>query len=119
MSDPAHALIDWLGEAELRELAERLSPYLLGAGAPAPPVYTAATLAAELAITPRAVRAAISRGELQGAKRGAGWLITRDAAMAWATPSSASPRRGVQRRRIAAARERPASAALERMRTDA
>jgi hypothetical protein len=119
MSAPARALVDWLGEAELRQLAERLSPYLHAAAEPVPPVYTAATLAVELAITPRAVRAAIARGELQAAKRGAGWLITREAAVAWATPSPSSPRRARRPGRTRAGSERPASAALERMRRDA
>ena len=47
-------------------------------------MYTPATLAAELGRTPRAIRAAIARGELDAVKRGRGWVIPADAVERWA-----------------------------------
>src|SRR4051794_32740810 len=46
---------------------------------PAAAVYTPATLAAELGRSPRAIRAAIARGELDAVKRGRGYVIGVDA----------------------------------------
>lgn len=80
--------------AALEELRE-----LLAAG---PSVYTPATLAAELGRTPRAIRAAIARGELDAVKRGRGWVIPADAIERWASgpgcKSIAQPRRNTRRR---------------------
>jgi excisionase family DNA binding protein len=62
-------------------------------------VYTPATLAAELGRTPRAIRAAIARGELDAVKRGRGWVIPADAVERWAAtggprgPRARAPRR--------------------------
>ena len=53
-------------------------------------VYTPATLAAELNMTARAVRAAIDRGDLEARRSGRGWVITAEAVAAWGTPG---PRR--------------------------
>lgn len=65
--------------------------------------YTAATLAAELSVTTRAVRAAIARGDLHATKRGGRWIIARQAVEDWArpaaplsTPRAAKHRRGVR-----------------------
>ena len=76
--------------AELREL--------LGAG---PAVYTPQTLAAELGVTPRAVRAAIERGDLEARRSGRGYVIGADAVAAWALPpaSKRRPARAMKRRR--------------------
>jgi hypothetical protein len=75
--------------AELREDPAALAELraLLGAG---PSVYTPQTLAAELGHTPRAVRAAIERGELEARWSGRGYVIGADAVAAWAKPQ---PRR--------------------------
>jgi excisionase family DNA binding protein len=73
--------------AELREL--------LGTG---PAVYTPRTLAAELGITPRAVRAAIERGDLEARRSGRGYVIGAEAVSAWArSPSRRRPRRASRR----------------------
>ena len=61
---------------------------LLGAG---PSVYTPQTLAAELGLTPRAVRAAIERGDLQARRSGRGYVIGAGAAAAWASPCRETP----------------------------
>ncbi|MCP9490365.1 MAG: helix-turn-helix domain-containing protein [Solirubrobacteraceae bacterium MAG38_C4-C5] len=62
--------------------------------------YTAATLAAELGVTTRAVRAAIARGDLTATKRAGRWIIARHAVEAWASPDAAprARRRGPVRR---------------------
>jgi excisionase family DNA binding protein len=68
---------------------------LLGAG---PSVYTPQTLAAELGITPRAVRAAIERGDLQARRSGRGYVIGAEAVAAWATSTPRARRRAVPRK---------------------
>jgi excisionase family DNA binding protein len=86
--------IDW-SDDDLDRLAERiverLAPHLPHlveqAGA-----YTCATLAAELGISPRAVRAAIARGDLQAVRRGRGYVISAAAVEAWTTPARARVR---------------------------
>lgn len=72
--------------AALEELRE-----LLAAG---PSVYTPATLAGVLGRTPRAIRAAIQRGELDAVKRGNGWVIAADAVERWAAgaPRTSGPK---------------------------
>lgn len=67
---------------------------LLGAG---PSVYSPQTLAAELGITPRAVRAAIERGDLQARRSGRGYVIGADAVAAWAQPRARARRRPAAR----------------------
>lgn len=68
--------------AELRDL--------LGAR---PTVYTAQTLAAELGVTSRAIRAAIERGDLEAVRSGRVWLISAEAATTWASVRSNDARR--------------------------
>jgi excisionase family DNA binding protein len=80
MADLARALLDEL-RGDPRALAELRD--LLAAG---PAVYSCATLAAELGCTPRAVRAAIERGDLAAVRSGRGWVIASEAVAAWATP---------------------------------
>ncbi len=88
MTDLARALLDELRDdpAALAELRRLLTP--------APAVYTPQTLAAELRITPRAVRAAIERGDLQARRSGRGYVIGAEAVAAW----TAAPARGARRR---------------------
>jgi excisionase family DNA binding protein len=90
MTALAAALLDELRSdpAALAELRE-----LLGG----PAVYTPRTLAAELGITPRAVRAAIERGDLDARRSGRGYVIAAEAVARWATPK----RHGKDRRQPA------------------
>ena len=55
---------------------------------PAPAVYTPQTLAAELGITARAVRAAIERGDLEARRSGRGYVIGAEAVATWAKPAT-------------------------------
>lgn len=91
-----------LARALLAELAadpEALAEVrrLLG---PAVAVYTPQTLAAELGITARAVRAAIERGDLEARRSGRGYVIGAEAVAAWAS----SPARGRRRASVRASR---------------
>ncbi len=92
----AAALVEALDDQALELLAERLGTRLgegNAAGA-APVVYTTATLARELELTERQIRAAIHRGELDATKRGRTYLLTREAVEAWAAPDVGRPRGG-------------------------
>src|SRR5688572_21728568 len=76
-------------EAELDRLTDRLADRVMArleARDPGPTVYTCATLADELGVTPRAVRAAIDLGDLRAVRRGRGYVITADAVAEWASP---------------------------------
>jgi excisionase family DNA binding protein len=87
-SQIALALVESLDDRALDVLADALAPRLAASTAPPAPVaYTVASLAGELGLSERAVRAAIHRGELHAAKRGRTYLITRGAVEAWAAPS--------------------------------
>jgi excisionase family DNA binding protein len=77
-------------ERENRELAERVAQLEAAAR---PSVYTPQTLAAQLGITPRAVRAAIERGDLKARRSGRGYVIGADAVAAWARPATRRMRR--------------------------
>ena len=88
-------------------IADRLADRLPGA---TPAVYSCSTLAAELGCTPRAVRAAIERGELAAVRSGGRWVIAADAVAAWATPAT-RPRR--QRGNSSARSARDAMARLD------
>lgn len=91
-----------LSEDQLAAIAERIVTKLASGARPdgaQPPAYTVATLAQALALSPRAIRGAIERGELAAIKRGGRWIITAQAVTAWAEPqhrrtaaTSASPR---------------------------
>jgi excisionase family DNA binding protein len=63
-----------------------------------PAVYTPRTLAAELEITPRAVRAAIDRGDLEARRSGRGYVIAAEAVAAWARPPARTRRRAAPRK---------------------
>jgi excisionase family DNA binding protein len=85
--------------AELRDDPAALAELrtLLAAG---PSVYTPRTLAAELGVTPRAVRAAIERGDLEARRSGRGYVIGSEAVAAWAgarAPQRSSPRATARR----------------------
>jgi len=59
--------------------------------------YTPKTLADELDITPRAVRAAIERGDLEARRSGRGYVIAAEAVSAWARPPARKRRRAARR----------------------
>jgi excisionase family DNA binding protein len=88
-SDLARAFVECLDDDALNSLAERLRP-LLGSAAPGElrAVYTVATLAAELEVSPKTIRGAIRRGELRATKRGERWLVAAD------TPRGPAPNLG-------------------------
>ena len=68
--------------AELRSLLE--------AG---PAAYTPQTLARELGVTPRAIRAAIERGDLEARRSGRGYVIGAEAVAAWCSATTRSSTR--------------------------
>jgi excisionase family DNA binding protein len=87
----ARALLEELrGDPEVREELR----LLLGT---TPAVYTPRTLAAELDITPRAVRAAIERGDLKARRSGRGYVIAAEAVAAWARPPAGTRQRRAPR----------------------
>ena len=71
----------------------------------APVVYTPVTLARELGITPRAIRAAIGRGDLVADQSGGRWVISADSVKAWATPNTPARRAARTGRRTGVMRE--------------
>ena len=82
----AAALIELLAAspaamARLLELLESQRPISRDTGSP---VYTVASLAELLHVSPKVVRGAISRGELSAVKRGGRWIISADAVSRWA-----------------------------------
>jgi excisionase family DNA binding protein len=114
-SQIALALVEALDDRALDALADALAPRLGASTAPARPVaYTVATLAEELGLSPRVIRGAIQRGELQGVKRGRTYLIARDAVDAWAAPDAGRPR-GVERPSRGRAHRPVMGAALARL----
>ena len=79
------AIVDGLSDRDLGVLARRLVPHL---GQPTPlddghSAYTVASLAAELGVSPKAIRCAIARRELAAVKRGARWLISAECVREW------------------------------------
>lgn len=95
MSDLLRALFAEL-ERDPTALAQLRS--LLGAELDRQPTvsataYTVQSLAAEIGRTPRSVRGAIERGELEATKRGRGYVISAEAVSRWASaPAEAAPR---------------------------
>jgi excisionase family DNA binding protein len=79
--------------AQLRELLRNNTDHQEPQEQPRRAAYTVATLAAELNLSPKVVRAAIRRGELAGVKHGRRWIISCEAVTAWAAPVAAPPRR--------------------------
>ena len=108
-------LSDSVGQDD--ELRRELRDALADVGAidepgPEPPAYTAESLAAAIGLSPKSIRNAIARGELQAVKRAGRWIIPADAVNAWLeTPRPATPRRGRAR---PDSRARPLHAALRR-----
>jgi excisionase family DNA binding protein len=70
-----------LALARLQELVAREMPVTSSFARPA---YTVASLAATLEVSPRVIRGAIARGELDAAKRGGRWIISAAAVGRWA-----------------------------------
>jgi excisionase family DNA binding protein len=97
-------VLDGLTDRDLGVLARRLLPHLRQPADDdrlARAAYTVASLAAELGISQKAIRSAISRHELSAVKRGTRWLISADAVREWVSP--AEQRTSRQRTRLAAA----------------
>lgn len=81
-----------------------------------PAAYTVEGLAATMGVSPRVVRNAITRGELQAVKRGGRWLIAPDAVDAWTHDAEPTPNVRIARRRGATERRRqPLHDALARL----
>jgi hypothetical protein len=60
----------------LERLVELLEDRGLLQGEPTTPLYTVASLAEALKVSPKVVRGAIARGELDAVKRGGRWIIS-------------------------------------------
>lgn len=94
----AALLLDGLDDDALRMLAVRLAPHLSQLDDPkqqAHSAYTVDSLATEVGVSPKAIRCAITRGELTAVKRGSRWIISSDAVAEWVTapePRCARPR---------------------------
>ena len=101
----ASALVEALAAdpAAIARLRELVAVDLPRPVAPEPVVYTVASLAGVLDVSPRVVRGAIARGELQAAKRGGRYLISAAAVRDWAAvePGAGSERLGRGRPRRA------------------
>lgn len=67
-------------------------------------VYTVQSLADELGRTPRSIRGAIERGELEAVKRGRGYVISAEAVSRWASAPSGTPSRHARRPRASRTR---------------
>jgi excisionase family DNA binding protein len=89
VTELGRALLDELGSdpAALTELRRLIGHTTV--------IYTPATLAAELGVTARAIRAAIERGDLEARRSGRGYVIGAEAVAEWARP--AGTRRGARR----------------------
>ena len=87
----ASLMLDGLDDHGLAVLARRLLPHLTQPAhqetARIHVAYTVASLAAELGVSHKAIRCAITRGELLAVKRGSRWIISADAVHTWATAS--------------------------------
>lgn len=96
----ASLLLEGLSDHDLADFARRLLPHL-HEGRPgrtrARCAYTVASLAAELGVSDKAIRCAITRHELRGVKRGSRWIISADAVDEWATAPDVHPARARRR----------------------
>jgi excisionase family DNA binding protein len=86
--DPGLALIDALSEEAMQLLLRRLEAIAGGAKVAerSRTAYTVKSLAAELGLSPRAVRGAIARGELRAVRAGRSFIIGIAAVEAWTKP---------------------------------
>jgi excisionase family DNA binding protein len=93
----ASLILDGLDDRGLAALARRLLPHLrqpADAAERGHIAYTVASLAAELGVSQKAVRCAITRRELHAVKRGSRWIISAEAVRAWAAASDERRRTG-------------------------
>ena len=85
--------------AELRAVIDTASSIVSG---DTPLAYTVSTLAADLGVSTKTVRGAISRGELKAVKRGSRWFISAEAVRAWTNgewgPTARPQRTGASKR---------------------
>jgi len=97
----ASLLVDSIDDHWLAVLARRLQPHLrdFEQTDSSHVAYTVASLAAELDVSPKTLRAAIARRELRAIKRGARWIISAEAVSEWASAPQAE--RATSRRRRA------------------
>jgi excisionase family DNA binding protein len=84
--------------AELRAVIDTASSIVSG---DTPLAYTVSTLAADLGVSTKTVRGAISRGELKAVKRGGRWFISAEAVRAWTNgewgPTARPQRKGASK----------------------
>jgi len=88
-----------MDEGVLLALARRLTPHLEQQHEPVASfghlAYTVASLAADLGVSCKTIRCAITRGELRAVKRGARWIIPAEAVLEWTgTPEPQPTRKG-------------------------
>jgi excisionase family DNA binding protein len=92
----AALLVNDLDGDALAMLARRLTPHLQQLYTPAVrAAYTVESLADELEVSPKTVRCAIARDELQAVKRGSRWIISARAVDEWVSaprPERTMPR---------------------------
>jgi hypothetical protein len=81
-------MLEQVADLVIERVRERL-----GDPVPEPIAYTVDGLAHALGVSAKVVRGAIHRGDLQPARRAGRYLITADAARAWATPVGPASRR--------------------------
>jgi excisionase family DNA binding protein len=108
-------LLEGLTEQDLAVFARRLLPHLVKGQLDhvgAHSAYTVASLAAELGVSAKAVRCAITRQELQAVKRGSRWIISADAVSEWATAAEAHHATGRRRTALLPAAPRAAGPPL-------
>ena len=110
----ATALIELLASspAAMQRLVDLLEDRGLIHAEPATPVYTVASLADALRVSPKVVRGAIARGELDAVKRGGRWIIPAEAVDAWAQPHSVATVRPARRSRTKSSRPLGSAIAL-------
>ena len=96
----ATLLLESLTERDLAVFARRLLPHLEEGQldrAGGHSAYTVASLGAELGVSAKAVRCAITRQELRAVKRGSRWIMPAHAVSEWATAAEAHHATGRQR----------------------
>src|SRR5262249_52982350 len=89
-SQLARSLVAMLDDQALDLLAERLASRMEPKCDRRPIAYTVATLAQEVGLSPRVIRAEIHTGKLRAVRHGRHYLIAASAVEAWASPTQAS-----------------------------